>query len=438
MGRDTMFKNSILATLFLLTSVSAQAETIENKESNTTQSNQKEQIAIKTVRGVLGQNNPIEHAKGQIRAGYITFKADGSTSHNAYGVAGHYHFDSKRWNGLEIGVSAYTVLNLGGNQNANSLNGDFFDAQGKSFIQFTEAYLDGKWGKTEVKLGRQILDTPHADSDDIRMIPNYFEAYTVSNNDIEDLTLMVGFIHRMAGWENGVDASKFVKISETLGSPEKTDGVVYASASYEGFKELSLNLWYYNYIDIAEVLYAEAAYHLHISKNTVITMGLQYDGTKENGMARLGEQDANTFGISMEVANEKRGIHILLAYNRDNSTLGATGLSLGGGPFFTSMEDQTLDAIGSGGEAWMIAAGYHFEAIGIDGLHAGIAYGNFQSNQNNTYESKELDVLMDYTFNKDFSLTTAFASVDFEYGMDDNNNPLTKYNQLRIILNYNL
>jgi hypothetical protein len=128
----------------------------------------------------------------------------------------------------------------------------------------------------------------------------------------------------------------------------------------------------------------------------------------------------------------------LLAYNKDNSTLGATGLSLGGGPFFTSMEDQTLDAIGSGGEAWMIAAGYHFEALGIKGLHAGIAYGNFQSNQNNTYESKELDVLMDYTFNKDFSLTTAFASVDFEYGMDDNNNPLTKYNQLRIILNYNL
>ena len=221
MGRDTMLKNVMLATLVLFTTATVQAETIDNKENNTTQINQKERIAIKTVRGVLGQNNPIEHLRGQIRAGYITFKEDGSTSNNAYGLAGHYHFDSKRWNGLEIGVSAYTVLNLGGKQNSDYINGDFFDPHGKSFIQFTEAYLDGKWGKTELKFGRQILDTPHADSDDIRMIPNYFEAYTVSNNDIEDLTLMAGFINRMAGWENGVDASKFVKISETLGSCRK-------------------------------------------------------------------------------------------------------------------------------------------------------------------------------------------------------------------------
>jgi len=94
------------------------------------------------------------------------------------------------------------------------------------------------------------------------MIPNYFEAYTVTNTNISDLTLTAGFIRKMAGWENGVDASKFVNIGDTLGS-EAIDGVFYAAALYDGMKDLSLSFWYYHYEDIANVYYGEAAYTAH-------------------------------------------------------------------------------------------------------------------------------------------------------------------------------
>jgi len=394
-------------------------------------------VKIKTVRGILGENLPIEHEKGQLRAGFITFKEEGSDRNSAYALSGHYHFDSKRWNGLEIGLSAYTVLNLGINQNPNHLNPDFFDAEGKSFIQLTEAYLDGKWGNTEIKLGRQILDTPHADSDDIRMIPNYFEAYTITNTDIDDLVLSAGFINRMAGWENGIDASKFVKIRETLGSSDDMDGITYASALYEGIEDLTLSLWYYNYDDVANVLYAEAGYTYAVSKDRSLIFGIQYDGSKETGRALLGEQDAGTYGVSIEFAAEDIGLHILSAYNRDDGNTGAAGLSLGGGPFFTSMEDQTLDAIGSAGEAWMIGAGYHFEAIGIDGLVTGIAYGHFESEENGRYESRETDIVIDYSWSEALSLTAAFATVSFDAGLDENSDPLTDYEQFRVVVNYN-
>ena len=99
------------------------------------------------------------------------------------------------------------------------------------------------------------------------MIANYFEAYTVTNSDLGNLILTAGFINRMAGWENGVDAAKFVKLSETLGTSGDMDGIAYASAIYEGIKDLTLSLWYYNYNNVANMLYAEAGYIDNALKN---------------------------------------------------------------------------------------------------------------------------------------------------------------------------
>ena len=327
-----------------------------------------------------------------------------------------------------MGASAYAVLNP--NQNRPELNTDFFDADGKSFLLISEAYLHGQWGNTELKFGRQILDIPHADSDDIRLIPNYFEAYTLSNTDIKDLTLSTGLIRKMAGWENGVDSSTFINIGETLGT-EAIEGVLYAAAQYEGITDVSLSLWYYHYADIANILYAEAGYTLHASKYLDITFGLQYDASYDTGKALLQAQEARTFGVSMEFVLEDIGLHVLIAYNTDNGSTGASGLSLGGGALFTSMEDQTLDAMGQAAEAWVLGLGYHFETLGLEGLNAGIAYGSFQAEITSNYNAKELDAVVEYSFNEDFSIVLAYADIDSK------TDSLSDYTQIRVVANYN-
>jgi len=411
-------------------SIGTYADTINIPVDDNLTENLNKPVKIKTVRGVLGGYDLSEHTRGQLRAGYITFSQENGAGTDGYALGGHTHFDTERWHGVKFDAEIYTVLNLGINQNTQYINGDFFDDNGKSFILLSQAYLDGKWGNTEIKLGRQSLDTPHADSDDIRMMPNYFEAYTITNTDIDDLTLSAGFIHKMAGWENTVNAQDFVNVGETLGT-NHIDGVYYAAAAYDGIKDLSLSLWYYHYNDIANVIYAEAGYAYTFAKESSLTLGLQYDSSQETGAALLGKQDANTYGLSMELASEEIGVHILAAYNRDDSETGAMGLSLGGGAFFTSMEDQTLDAIGAAGSAWLIGAGFHFSAVGIEGLNAGVAYGNFKADDNTLYESHELDVVIEYSFSDMFSVTAAYASVAFKTaGMED-------YGQFRMIANYN-
>ncbi len=410
------------------------SESLENIQNTpefcTVQKNEHQPIEVRSVRGVLSEYDPMEHTKGQLRAGYITFSEDGASRTSAYALAGHVHFNTKRWNAFMVGVEAYTVLNLGINQNPLNLNGDFFDENGKSFILLSQVYLDWKWCNTEIKLGRQILDTPHADSDDIRMMPNYFEAYTITNTDIDNLTLSAGIIDKMAGWENGVNSPDFVDVGETLGV-NKIDGIYYASASYEGIKDLSLSLWYYHYSDIADVVYAEAGYSYTFSKNTTFTLGLQYDGSHQTGAALLGKQDADTYGISLEAEFADLGLTVLAAYNQDDGETGATGLSLGGGPFFTSMEDQTLDALGAAGSAWIIGAGYNFENLGINDLTFGVAYGSFEADDASVYKSREIDAVLEYSLSEKFSVTAAFASIDHRVAtMED-------YDQFRLIANYN-
>ena len=218
----------------------------------------------------------------------------------------------------------------------------------------------------------------------------------------------------MAGWENGVDSSEFVKVSETLGADQKTDGIYYATASYEGIKDLSLSLWYYNYHEIANVIYAEAGYSHDLSKNISLILGLQYDGSQETGAALLGKQDAQTYGISLETNFTDIGVTLLAAYNQDNGDTGAMGLSLGGGPFFTSMEDQTLDAVGTSGRAWIVGAGYDLGILGIDNLIFGVAYGSFKAEDPTLYESREVDTVLEYNFNDKITLSAAYASVDFK------------------------
>ena len=388
------------------------------------------QIAVQSVRGTLGAYDTTIHAKGQLRAGYITLKEDGTARTNAYAMGGHVHLNTDRWYGLKIGLSAYTVLDLGINQNPIHQNPDFFDAKGKSFATLSKAFLDGKWGNTQIRLGRQALDTPLADSDDIRMMPNYFQAYTLTNTDLNDLTLTVGYIDKMAGWENGVDASRFVDISKVLGTERSMNGVGYIGTVYEGIEDLSLSLWYYRYNDVADIFYAEAGYTSHIGA-VDLTLGLQYAHGKESGKALLGTRDNATVGASLSAEIVDTGLTITSAYNKDNGQTGAVDLSLGGGPFFTSMEDQTIDAIAGEGTVWMLGAGYDFTYAGIEGLNGGIAYGLFKSDTlTNHYHASETDIVAKYTRNDHFTLTFAYALIDHK---DDG---MADYNQLRVIGSY--
>jgi len=167
-----MHKTRFITLVYILTSISIYAQSIPDSSTTASSQTTNNHIEIRSVRSILGTYDPIEHMQGQLRAGYVTYSEDGISAAQGYALGGHFHLYGKRWNGVMVGAEAYGVLNTGMNQHADKTNEDFFNKNGDSFITLTQLYLDGTWGNSILKLGRQILDTPHADSDDIRMMPN--------------------------------------------------------------------------------------------------------------------------------------------------------------------------------------------------------------------------------------------------------------------------
>ncbi len=405
-----------------------------------------EGVDPRSYRDIVGRDDAAVHSKAQLRAGYINLDPTGAPSAESAAIGGHMHLYSRRYMGIMAGVEGYFVKDLGSSLRDNP---DFFDNDGDSFALLSQAYLDGKWGKTSLRIGRQSLDTPHADSDDIRMMPNYFSAALLTNRDIEGLTLRLAQIDRMAGWENTIDSSHFVpvedilgatkdtkprtypehdRVEDILGATKDTKGITMLSAVYESESGFTLQGWFYRIYDIADLGYFEFGYETMIS-DIALTIGLQYDRAVDCQSSLTGTVDSSTFGVSVEAAVGDTGLSLLAAYNREFGSTGAYG-SLGGGPFFTSLEDQTIDAIGAKGYAWVTGVGYDLSAMGVKGVQAGLIYGRFKADTPGLYDSAETDIVIEYKSKGHIDTTIAYSSVE------DKLTGRGSHEQIRILINY--
>lgn len=69
-----------------------------------------------------------------------------------------------------------------------------FDGSENPIGVFAEAFLEYKTGKTNIKIGRQTIDTALLATNDTKMIPNTFEALMIVNKDLPDTTVTAGYI----------------------------------------------------------------------------------------------------------------------------------------------------------------------------------------------------------------------------------------------------
>ncbi len=67
------------------------------------------------------------------------------------------------------------------------------------------ANITAAYGDTTFVLGRQLLDTPMVQSFDWLLAPGSFEAYTVVNNSISNLTLVGSYIEAYRPNGKGTD-----------------------------------------------------------------------------------------------------------------------------------------------------------------------------------------------------------------------------------------
>lgn len=292
---------------------------------------------------------------GNLRMGAIHAEDDIGDKTDGSAFGGKLGYISPAWNGLSGGATFYATSELFDDE-----NGDFFSSESGSYAILGEAYIQADYGNTMLRLGRFELDTPHADTDDIRMIPNTFQGLLLSNSDIDDTTLYLTHLDKWAG----VDAD----LPERFQELNSDDGVTAAGAVYEGVKNLALQSWYYHGNDFAKLLYLEAIY-----ESECFSVGVQFSSQSDDSNDESGP-DGDAWGVTASYTLAE--ITLSAAYN------GVSGIvtnGYGGGPYFTSADDHTIDGVED-----QKAAAIGVEYGGVEALTLGALHVDFEEGANET------------------------------------------------------
>ena len=346
-------------------------------------------------------NNFLKTINGYVRLGYQRDNNDNAD----LALGGKLHIQTNNWYGLSAGASFYTTNHLGKHDGATI---PFFDANNDSYSLLGEAYVQGQWGKTTLKVGRQEIDTPFADTDDIGMVPNTFEAAVFTNTDIADTTIVLMQVQKMSGVDSE-NAGEFNKLNES-------DGVQILGLSYEGIAHTTLTGWFYNVSGEGQISYFDASYEDETDAYTYGAIAQYVIQNYDKG------EDSTIYGVAASFGVKHLGLTSTLAYNKTEGR--AAENFFGGGPFLTNAEHNTLKEAGMDGNTLLLTLEWDATSAGLDGLNFVLNIDGHHGEKKNAHE---YDLGVEYTLNDHTQFSAIYSDVD------DNED---SFKNLRLFVNY--
>jgi len=357
---------------------------------------------------------------GQLRVGYINQESDDkSTQANNMATGGHLKFETGELSGISAGAAFYTTHRLAKN-NAQDVATNLFDqTSGDGFSILGEAYLKASRNNTTFVAGRQQIDTPFADSDDIRMIPNLFEAYVLTNTDLKETTLVVAHLKKWAG----VDAPTQESFKDLV---PNSDGTTMVAAVYEGIENSEISAWYYNIDKLTRIFYLEGVTELALNDDFSLEVAAQYANFSEDGTTGV---DGSVFGLSADLGIKSIGVNVVAAYNGASSDAGKSVVNgFGGGPYMTSMDEMTIDGLNDA-KAYMVGISKEFDDFTLS-----YNYGNFQEDSSMA-EVDESNFVAEYAYNDKLNFVLMYTDYEAQnaVGIDDN---AASFDRIQFYANY--
>ncbi len=387
--------------------------------------------------------------KGQIRAVYQSnskiddTSASGKLSSSGdFLIGGKLSIETAPLYGVSVGATFYTSNAIANKKDYK--DGDYYNNT-KDYTLLGEAFAKYSFKDGEIKVGRMELDTPLANSDDIRMTPDLFTAAMVTYSPIDKLKITGGVVTQMAGWENGNDHSRFVKMGEVIKSAtadiDTNNGntnwadffannngaleskLYLAGVSYE-HDIFAAQAWYGRQTEIMDTYYLQGSVKSFETDALSLNIVGQYMSEKAIGKLKSYSEGAglentkinsNIYGVAFELESKATGLNAALAYNKSGKkdaqhSNGGTAYFFGGAkdPLLTSMDVETANGEGDI-KAYKGEIGFNFEKVGLDGLSAAIASGYFDKKASSSY-SKENDFVIAYGY-KNVNIETMLSNI---------------------------
>ena len=326
---------------------------------------------------------------GQLRFAYSNTEEGSGQNVDSAAIGGRLGYVSPVWKGISVGATGYSSNVIG------SLDDDalFLNSKGgpngQGYSIAGELWLQAEFADTAIKIGRQAIDTPFADTDDIGMIPNTFEGVVISNHSLANTTITAMHLNKAAGVDAAVP-EKFTHLSDT-GEAVNALGFVYESDKWQA------QLWQYEQKNQAgnatDISYLEAG----MSPIENLELALQYTtqnydaGGKGKAWGATAAYTVSDFTLSADY-NKVSGA---------NGVQGAVG-GVGGGPFFTSAEQNTIDDVAN-----IRATAIGIEYTGIKDLSLAVRKISFDQGV-----TDELDVAARYQIRDNLSADLIYSDME--------------------------
>jgi hypothetical protein len=358
---------------------------------------------------------------GQIRAMYAGYDYKDATQTDTYASAfgGGLKYELASLYGFNGAVAFKTSQDIGFISGEDEKHNPELSSSKGNYTDISEAYINYNYRDFNFKAGRQTLDTPLADSDDIRMIMNTFEAY-MATYSFNGFHFLAGNIQKWQGYDAGLDDG-WVKAGK--------DGANVAGVSYED-EIVKFGAWYYNISKLSDIFYTDLHVNYRFDKDFSIHAAVQY--LKENELENS-TVEAEIYGGMVEFV--AFGLGFNFAYNNSSAKQGKASFSgTGGGTLFTSMDTMILDEIAIDRDASSMVAGLSYTIEGFSLLYA---YGDFKGDENTMAQKAhivEQDIGCGYNVDDEFIVAAIYV---LEEDRENSSYSENDWNRLQVMINYN-
>ncbi|WP_324172939.1 hypothetical protein [Sulfurimonas sp.] len=376
-------------------------------------------------------------ASGQIRLGYAANNTEVTDAKDtsAAAIGGQLKFETAAIKGLSLGAAMYTSHSLpvlSGDVNDNTFTNEL-TSDNRQYTELAESYLNFNYEGFNFRGGRQLIDTPLADSDDIKMTPHTFEAY-IASYTLKDLGLsfIAGSVLSWQGVDDGYD-----NVTNRRWTKTGEDGTYVGAVTYSN-DIIEASAWYYDVTKAASAIYADVTGTIAISDDIEIVVAAQYLSESEKDIVAGVPSTIEGSIVGAMVEAGIYGATLSVAYDSVSVKDGKQIFEgFGGGSSYTNIDTMTAGTLHDGsvsdGSSYTIGAAYEIAGVNIFGV-----YGDYQANAVSggaKAHVTEIDVGLEYEFNE------GEADVAFVYviGEDKESSAKTDFdnNRMQLVMNYN-
>jgi hypothetical protein len=276
---------------------------------------------------------------------------------------------------------------------------------------------------------RQLINRPFINPQDSRMIPNTFEAYTLTGSAGE-VSYTGGYITK----KKNRDSDSFVWMSNIAGGTGNQEGVIYAGGTWDFAKNGYVRMDEQYAVDVFNTFYVDGKYPIAIDDKTSMTLGAQYYPQTSVGDEQIGS--FSTYGVGLQATVSYGPVGGQLYYTQTGRGY-STQAPFGVHASYLSMMISDFNTAGE--KAWGFGASVNLADLGAPGLTASAIYvtssGRIDSaNGSAIPDRNETDARVDYAFGKGTILEGLVATVRYAW-LHQDGSPQTQ-TQLRAYLNY--